>query len=567
MKRFVMLIVLLGGQIVGAAIPAAVWEISAEVGAAQTNGGGFVWQSICNNPTTVVTWTKTTSDGGTRNEYYCLKGAGACTGTKPLSVTIGGNFIVASEGNIAAGLNAGEWDWGDIDSLGFDTVYVKLTGNVDPDTMNPAYVAMSTGTDHSQTAAPHITAADITVVDGDTTQVYRAGATKFAVDDSNNILCIAAGGGLTAGRYHIMSVDPNNDLHLDASVGAADAAVSTGYVGGKFLLGGGLDDDWTEVLAAGSSVYWKAGAYTLGEAVSTTNDGTSPLPIKWYGYNTTRGDAPAAGSANQPVLTINSNNWVQGDYNWWSYIAWKGTSGSTPMMQTGTGGLIYDCNGLDTSVTASRICVQAGIGARIIKCLLKSTNGIAIQAALNTNIDACVLYSSSVSAVTSVDRCSVTNCLILGNGIGLNIDTGYRNIIRGNIINGNTTGISANNGYSNYIVSNIITNNTTGANWTTATPDNFWANNCWYGNGTARTNVAEGLNELASDPLFVDATGTWPGQVDFSLQAGSPCLAAGMGLTTSQDLAATFKINIGPDWDNNAPGGRSAGANLNGELQ
>jgi hypothetical protein len=35
---------------------------------------------------------------------------------------------------------AGTWAWGDYDSLGFDTVYVRLTGNGDPDAQADGYL-------------------------------------------------------------------------------------------------------------------------------------------------------------------------------------------------------------------------------------------------------------------------------------------------------------------------------------------------------------------------------------------------------------------------------------------
>ena len=44
-------------------------------------------------------------------------------------------------GGTIGSLAAGAWDWGDNDTLGFNTVYVRLTDGVDPDTKTTGYLS------------------------------------------------------------------------------------------------------------------------------------------------------------------------------------------------------------------------------------------------------------------------------------------------------------------------------------------------------------------------------------------------------------------------------------------
>ena len=74
------------------------------------------------------------------DQYYLrLKGVAGDTNPdidrKPDEIWINSNR--ATEGNGAVGLNAGEWDYGDFDSLGFSTVYVRLAGGESPETHKP----------------------------------------------------------------------------------------------------------------------------------------------------------------------------------------------------------------------------------------------------------------------------------------------------------------------------------------------------------------------------------------------------------------------------------------------
>jgi len=73
------------------------------------------------------------SSSGT-NEFYYNQGD---VSTKPLAVYAGGRLL--TEGT-AGSLSPGEWGWGDNDSLGSNTIYVRLSDEVDPDSKTADYM-------------------------------------------------------------------------------------------------------------------------------------------------------------------------------------------------------------------------------------------------------------------------------------------------------------------------------------------------------------------------------------------------------------------------------------------
>ena len=75
--------------------------------------------------TTLTGWTQSPA---TSTEYYYATDAKH----EPLLVTEDGTPLIA--GTLGS-LAIGEWAWGDQDSLGYDTIYARVTGDVDPDTL------------------------------------------------------------------------------------------------------------------------------------------------------------------------------------------------------------------------------------------------------------------------------------------------------------------------------------------------------------------------------------------------------------------------------------------------
>jgi hypothetical protein len=76
---------------------------------------------------------------GTTSEYYLRTAANGNPGfvAQPDNLYINGSN--ATEGTVGS-LTAGQWDYGDNDTLGYSTVYVRLSDGTDPDTKDPNYV-------------------------------------------------------------------------------------------------------------------------------------------------------------------------------------------------------------------------------------------------------------------------------------------------------------------------------------------------------------------------------------------------------------------------------------------
>lgn len=86
--------------------------------------------------TSAYSWT---ASGSGTNEYYLRTAASGDPGfsAAPGSVQINGSN--ATEGTVGS-LTAGQWDYGDNDTLGYSTIYVRLSDGSDPDSKALNYV-------------------------------------------------------------------------------------------------------------------------------------------------------------------------------------------------------------------------------------------------------------------------------------------------------------------------------------------------------------------------------------------------------------------------------------------
>jgi len=81
---------------------------------------------------------KWTASGSGTSEYYLEAAAGGDPGiSEPYVCTEDGSDLTAGT---AGSLAAGEWDWADNDTLGYSTVYVRLSDSTDPDGKAEDYV-------------------------------------------------------------------------------------------------------------------------------------------------------------------------------------------------------------------------------------------------------------------------------------------------------------------------------------------------------------------------------------------------------------------------------------------
>lgn len=89
------------------------------------------------NLTDGVTYQWTISGSGTNEFYLQAFGGGDPSVSTPLAVVE--NNSLMTEGTVGT-LAAGEYDYGDNDTLGYSTIYVRLTDNVDPDSKASGYM-------------------------------------------------------------------------------------------------------------------------------------------------------------------------------------------------------------------------------------------------------------------------------------------------------------------------------------------------------------------------------------------------------------------------------------------
>jgi hypothetical protein len=88
-----------------------------------------------------------TASGSGTNEYYYNQ---TTPDYKPLNVQENGTDM--TEGT-AGSLNAGEWAWGDNDTIGENRIYVRLSDGADPDSKAADYVECSAPVDIMQAEA------------------------------------------------------------------------------------------------------------------------------------------------------------------------------------------------------------------------------------------------------------------------------------------------------------------------------------------------------------------------------------------------------------------------------
>lgn len=113
-----------------------------------TNKTATTFELASNEPHTGIdtaTYKWTASGSGT-DEYYLELLAGGDPSVSSSIISVYEGDTIMTEATVGS-LSAGEWDLGDNDTLGFTTLYVRLTGGEDPDTKGNGWVAYALGID------------------------------------------------------------------------------------------------------------------------------------------------------------------------------------------------------------------------------------------------------------------------------------------------------------------------------------------------------------------------------------------------------------------------------------
>jgi parallel beta-helix repeat protein len=411
-------------------------------------------------------------------------------------------------------------------AISANAVYeVRTTGT---QTGGAFFVTGASGTDYSQQPNPQYDITDASAA-GAGMVITTAAA---AADMVGNGLFAVGGTNVTANkRYEILSVNVGVSItvagaaNLMSGAGSSDVHV---HIGGAFLMGGTLDDDFTEDLQPGNLVYVQNGTYTIGENVSQAKDGSTALFIKWIGYISTRTTTPYG--TDRPIFAFGANNCTWGDRSKFSNISFTTTAAAG--ITTGTTNIFVNCKVVNSSASAGRYGVGDTGGLVAVACEFISTNGIAVNcASYSANLNNCYIHDSNVGVTIGSQYTNIISCVIDTCVTGVSLGATTQNIITNCTIYGCTTGIAITTGTDNRFINSIITGCTTGASCSSALYSNLFDYCCWNNGAGDTSNLVKGPHDITADPLLAD-----PANGNFTLAAGSPCFNAGATLGTSTGL-------------------------------
>ncbi len=409
----------------------------------------------------------------------------------------------------------------------------------------------SGGTDYSQQDAAQLSLTDLVSADPWTTITSVTGG--FTAAMVGNIIHItSSAANFTPGWYEIITRVDTNTITVDRACGSTGAgAAGVGAVGGAFLLGGALDDEFFESTVAGNTVYIKTGTYTLGEAISlAVGIGTAVSPLNIIGYVTNRTTIPY--TTNRPTLICGANAVLFGPYTRVYNLIFT-TTHATGIVLDNPGNLLFNCKITNTTNAASAVKLD-GINGSIVYCDITSTGttskGVEVNA-YGTQIFYSYIHDSVTCISVGSGPTAIVGNVIEGCTTGIATGGTAGNFIANNTIYGAAvpagTGISGTTSYANVVINNIISYLATGASWTTQENASYWDYNNYYNNTTAdRSNVPIGANDIDADPAFVDAA-TGDFRVGTNMKAvGFPGTLVNIGLSANcvgyTDMGAVQRI-------------------------
>lgn len=299
---------------------------------------------------------------------------------------------------------------------------------------------------------------------------------------------------------------------------------------------------------AGDVYYLAGGTYSLTADITATADGTTTVSIKIIGVT--------AGTTNEPPTV---SDWATGDDrpllacgaykltmdNYWQVFGIRLTSSNGDYCaRADVNATFWNCAAINSSTGSGFQC--GGSYASIHDCEAESTSGIAFDFLFADNrLIGCYAHDSATGVLTTGNGSTCLFSIVESNTTGINVASSYATTIQNCTINGNTTGVAGTAPWFINARNNIISGNTDGASCGTASGGNLFDYNDFYNNGTDRTNVTAGNNDIDVDPQFTDAANG-----DFSI--GTNLKAAGFpgafpgGLSTGYlDIGAVQREEAG----------------------
>lgn len=369
----------------------------------------------------------------------------------------------------------------------------------------------SGGTDYSQQAAAQYALTGVTSAGAGNT-VLTASA---AADMVGNIACCVSGTNFTTSEwFEVVSVSVGVSITFGTSHASASICTGIGVngvinIGGAFLIGGSLDDEWFDSTRAGNTVYIASTAggvtYTIGEPMASASIGTDILPKVFQGYKDTR--TTISTGVDRPIFALGANTFSTAPYSTWKYLIFTTTNSSG--VYVGTYNTLLECKSTNSSTTANYPAFYLGgdIGI-LISCEAISAKGYAVYAGILCHIINCYFHDSKTGIYfasnyygRSVSHSIIDTCLT-----GIDYSASYSLLFLNNVVRNCLTGITGTTAYNSSFINNIISDCVTGASWTaTYGNSNYWGYNNFY-NTTDTTNVTlDSTNLVASDPLLGSA--------------------------------------------------------------
>lgn len=300
-----------------------IWIGTSQTNASTTSGDYSAadnWKPISLvNPT--YRWVASSSGTG---EYYVeLAGGGDPSLLEPTNVQ---QLVASVKTNMAAGtagsLAVSEWDYTDNDTLGFSTIYVRLSDGADPDSKDDGHV--------TSTAIPQ--AGDDVYLPATSTQAITAGLDQSGVAIGDFI--VKKFGGEIASTAGYLIIDPDRvelDLEQEAAIDIGSANINIEVHGtvaadegerGLYLLGSDIatlsvrDGDVGLAVQGGESstvatvrVVGDGSSLWLGEGVSLTTfsqtGGDNVINCAATTVNNNGGDVTTEGEG--AIATFNAN--------------------------------------------------------------------------------------------------------------------------------------------------------------------------------------------------------------------------------------------------------------------
>lgn len=403
-----------------------------------------------------------------------------------------------------------------------------------------------------------------------------------AADMVGNVAQVISGTNFTAGFYEITSVSVGVSITVDANCTTGAGSSGVVNIGGALATIGKIGSaSANQGAVAGNLICVKSGSYTLTATDTIACSGTSTLPIRIIGYNSTRPTATTSGdgylgrtNSNGPLITTNMPAYAYnatfrlnatgtfisiesivfsvagaGVSNYVVTLAADSTiracSVTNPSTNSASAGVfassnrnaVIDCDVFVTGATGGTTGIHStATGGRVIGCRVKTSSASApgITVAGSTIVMGCTVYGCpgiGISINSTGSACAIVGNTIVGNsGDGIDVITG-------------TTGLQ-------FIGNNMITDNGGyGIDFNSTAVGGVLFNNRFRDNTSGNINSGTGWADATSWNHVTTDTGNYTTDYadyssnDYRLIAASP--AAGAGIPVPASIGALQRSATG----------------------